>query len=77
MNTKELQLIADLLVKAHKDEIAREGDWWYGIDGHDFNIHSPDDDGMFHINVYPHDETTGTDYTQWIDLEPVFLGVIA
>ena len=44
MNTKELQLIADLLVKAHRDEIAREGDWWYGIDGHDFNIHSPDDD---------------------------------
>tara|TARA_R110000868_G_scaffold180883_1_gene421596 strand:- start:2191 stop:2424 length:234 start_codon:yes stop_codon:yes gene_type:complete len=77
MNTKELQLIADLLVKAHKDEIVREGDWWYGIDGHHFNIHSPDDDGMFHIYVYPHDETTGTDYTQWINLEPVFLGVIA
>jgi hypothetical protein len=77
MNTKELQLIADLLVKAHRDEIAHEGDWWYGIDGHDFNIHSPDDDGLFHVNVYPHDETTGTDYTQWINLEQVFLGVIA
>lgn len=74
MNTRDLQTVADLLVKAYRDEITRDGDWWYGIDGHDFNIHTPEDDGHYNINVYAHSEATGTDYSKWINLQPVYLG---
>jgi hypothetical protein len=32
--------VLDLLVQAYGHEIARDGDWWFGIDDYDFNITS-------------------------------------
>ena len=74
MTNDQLQQIADGLIKQYQHEIVRDGDWWHGIDGYDFNIHSPDENDWFHINVYTHNETAGTDYSTWIDLAPVCLG---
>ena len=72
MDTAQLQQIADSLVKTYGHEIARDGDWWHGIDGHDFNIHSPNEDEHFSVNVY-NVTPTGTDYSQWLTLKPVVI----
>ena len=74
MKTEELQRVVDQLIATYGHEITRDGDWWYGIDGYDFNIHTPEDDGHYNINVYTHSDTLGTDYSTWINLQPVFLG---
>jgi hypothetical protein len=72
LTKKQMQEMADVLIKAYKHEIIDEGDWWYGIDEHSFNIHSYNDDGWYNINVY---DTNGVDnYDTWVDLEPVYLG---
>jgi hypothetical protein len=72
LTKKQMQEMADVLIKAYKDEIVNEGDWWYGIDEHSFNIHSYNDDGWYNINVY---DTNGVDnYDTWVDLDPVYLG---
>ena len=69
MTKNQLQLIADLLIKAHRNEITRDKDWWHGIEGHDFNIHDGERaNGWYTINVYPHSEETGTDYSTWVTL---------
>lgn len=75
MNNEQLQQVANQLIEQYKHEIVRDGDWWHGIDGYDFNIHSPNEDDWFNINVYTHNETTGTDYSTWINLKPVQLGM--
>jgi hypothetical protein len=73
-NIKQLQQLADEYIKQYRHEIVRDGDWWHGTPEYSFNIHSPDDDGWFHINVYKHDADKGMDdYTDWIDLPKVFL----
>ncbi len=74
MKTEELQRVVDQLIASYGYEMVRDGDWWHGIDGYDFNIHSPNEDHWFNINVYTHNETTGTDYSTWINLQPVFIG---
>jgi hypothetical protein len=91
MDTAQLQQIADSLVKTYGHEIARDGDWWHGIDGHDFNIFQDnsveqaealkrDEDYEadpasipYIVTVYPHSEASGTDYSQWINLQPVYI----
>jgi hypothetical protein len=73
LTKKQMQEMADVLIKAYKHEIVDEGDWWYGTDEHSFNIHTPNDDGWYNINVY--DTIDGVDNTDtWVDLDPVYLG---
>jgi len=75
MTDLELQMTADDLIAKYKDEILKDCDWWYGTDTHSLNIHSPNEDGWFHINVYKVDPVTGMDnYDQVIDLQQVYLG---
>lgn len=81
MTDAQLQQIANDLIKQYKHEIVRDGDWWHGIDGYSFNIHSLEDDveaegyDWYQINVYKVDPVKGMDDYEWmIDLEPVFLG---
>ena len=70
----ELQIIADVLIAKYKHEIARDGDWWHGVDEYSFNIHSPDDDDWFNVNVYKVDPVTGMDNYEWmIDLPRLFI----
>ena len=72
LTKKQMQEMADVLIKAYKHEIVRDGDWWHGTSEHSFNIHSYNDDGWYNINVY---DTNGVDnYDTWVDLEPVYLG---
>jgi hypothetical protein len=72
---EELTQIANALIEQYKPEIIRDRDWWHGTDTHSFNIHSPDEDGWFQINVYKVDPVKGMDdYEWWIDLPRVFLG---
>ena len=74
LTKKQMQEMADVLIKAYKDEIVRDGDWWHGTSEHSFNIHSPNDDGWFNINVYNYDDTKGeNNYETWVDLSPVYL----
>ena len=74
MNDEQLQQIANDLIAQYKDEIVRDGDWWHGIEEHSFNIHCPDEDGWYQINVYKVDPVTGMDNYEWmIDLPRVFL----
>ena len=77
MTDAQLQMEADDLIAQHREEIIREGDWWWGTDTHSFNIHCLDDkcDGWYSVNVYKVDPVTGMDNYEWmIDLPRVFLG---
>ena len=75
MTNEQLQELAQKLIKQYKHEIVKDGDWWHGTTEHSFNIHSPNDDGWFRINVYKVDPVTGMDNYEWmVDLDPVFLG---
>ena len=74
MTDAQLQMMADDLVAKYKHEIARDGDWWYGVDEYSFNIHSPDNDDWFNVNVYKVDPVTGMDNYEWmIDLPRLFI----
>lgn len=76
LTTPQLQRIVDLLVQAYGHEIARDGDWWFGIDDYDFNIHDSDDEqntGYFNVNVYKHDGKGMSNYDEWFDLPPVYI----
>jgi hypothetical protein len=70
----QLQMEADDLIAKYKGEIIDQGDWWWGTDTHSFNIHSPDNDDWFNVNVYKVDPVTGMDNCEWwIDLPRVFI----
>ncbi len=76
MNDEQLQQVANQLIEQYRHEIVRDRDWWHGTDEHSFNIHSPDEDGWFSINVYKVDPVTGMDNYEWmIDLERIYLGM--
>jgi len=76
MNNEQLQQIANDLIAQYKHEIVRDGDWWHGTEEHSFNIHCPDEDGWYQINVYKVDPVTGMDNYEWmIDLERIYLGM--
>lgn len=75
---EQLQKVASMLIKAYRTEIIKDGDWWFGIDDYDFNIHDGGDfegTGYFNINVYEHNGKGMSDYSHWFDLDPVFIGV--
>lgn len=75
MTNEELQSFVNMLIKQYKHEILRDGDWWHGTDEYSFNIHSPNDDEWFNINVYKHDAEKGMDdYSESIDLPRIYLG---
>jgi hypothetical protein len=77
MTKDDMQRIANLLVKAYRREIVRDGDWWFGTDDYDFNIHDCADQertGYYIVNVYEYKGQGITDYTHWVDLEPVYIG---
>jgi len=76
LSNDQLQHIAGLIAKAYKHEIVKEGDWWYGIDEYDFNIHDfgREGSGHFSINVYEHNGLGMDKYNHWIDLQPIYLG---
>ena len=46
--------VCDLLFAIHKEDILRDGDWWYGTDNHDINFFRWDDqpDDYLHVVVY-------------------------
>ena len=74
MTNEQLTQFAQTLIKQYKHEIVRDGDWWHGTDEYSFNIHSPDNDDWFNVNVYKVDPVTGMDdCTHWIDLPRVFI----
>ena len=76
MTDEQLQQVANQLIEQYRHEIVRDGDWWHGTDDYSFNIHSPDEDGWFSINVYKVDPVTGMDNYEWmIDLERIYLGM--
>ena len=75
MTNEQLQQMALDLIKQYRHEIVRDGDWWHGTDEYSFNIHSPENDGLFNINVYKVDPVKGMDnYDYWLDFDPVFIG---
>lgn len=76
MTTSELVASSiEALIEKYKHEITRDGDWWWGNDSVDINIHCPNDDGVYHINIYPFDTVKGLpNYEVCITLPPVFLG---
>lgn len=75
MTDEQLQQMALDLIKQYRHEIVRDGDWWHGTDEYSFNIHSPENDGLFNINVYKVDPVKGMDnYDYWLDFDPVFIG---
>ena len=48
MTTSELVASSiEALIEKYKHEITRDGDWWWGNDSVDINIHCPNDDGVY------------------------------
>ena len=80
LTIEQLQKVASMLIKAYRAEIITDGDWWFGIDDYDFNIHDGGDfenTGYFNINVYEHNGKGMSDYSHWFDLPSVYIGVSA
>jgi hypothetical protein len=73
MTIEQLQHIADMLVRTYREEIIRDGDWWFGIDHHDFNIHNHgrEDSNLYSVNVYEQNSEGLNIYSKWIDLKPI------
>jgi hypothetical protein len=75
LTDEQLQQLAKQFIAEHIQEIIRDRDWWWGIEGYSFNVHSPEEDGWFNINVYKVDPVTGMDNYEWmIDLPRIYLG---
>jgi len=57
--TKEARLsrVCDLLFKLNREEILRDGDWWYGTDHYDFNFFEWGDEPQDHMAVVVYDMT--------------------
>ena len=72
--TKEdrLSRVCDLLFKLNREEILRDGDWWYGTDDYDFNFfdwgNRPD-----HMNVVVY-AMTERQYEQEVFKKRIFTG---
>ena len=76
MTLDNLQRIADLLIKVYKDEILRDGDWWWGCDDYDFNIHDTGDvpEGCFTVNVYECAMFGADRYSKYMTLKDAYIG---
>ena len=65
------------VMREHKDEILKDGDWWWGFNTHSVNVHCLDDDNykndnaVFSINVYAVGENGMDDYSVQYDLRPM------
>ena len=57
--TKEERLsrVCDLLFKINREEILRDGDWWYGTDHYDFNFFEWGDEPQDYMAVVVYDMT--------------------
>jgi hypothetical protein len=75
MTLDDLQRVANLLVKAYGHEIVRDGDWWWGMDDYDFNIHNTGDtpQDCFTVNVYECALYGADRYSKYITLEDVYI----
>jgi hypothetical protein len=51
LTIEQLQKVASMLIKAYRAEIIKDGDWWFGIDDYDFNIHDSGDEQGLHPEV--------------------------
>ena len=66
---ERLSRVCDLLFKINREEILRDGDWWYGADHYDFNFF--DWGGTpYHVNVTVYDMTGK--YFQYSEEQQVF-----
>jgi len=76
LTVEQLQKVASMLIKAYRTEIVTDEDWWFYLDDCCFNIHNNGREctGHYSINVYKTDNEGITDYTNWIDLQPTYLG---
>jgi len=69
--TKEdrLSRVCDLLFKLNREEILRDGDWWYGTDHYDINFFDWEDKPD-HMSVVVYDMTG--EYFQYSEEQTVF-----
>jgi len=74
--TKEdrLSRVCDLLFKLNKEEILRDGDWWYGTDGYDFNFFDWEDKPD-HMTVVVYDMTEAQ-YEQAVFKKHIYTGAL-
>jgi hypothetical protein len=79
LTVEQLQKVASMLIKAYRTEIVTDEDWWFYLDDCCFNIHNNGREctGHYSTNVYKTDSEGITDYSNWIDLQPTYLGVSA
>ena len=72
--TKEdrLSRVCDLLFKLNREEILRDGDWWYGTDGYDFNFFDWEDKPD-HMTVVVYDMTEAQ-YEQTVFSKHIYTG---
>jgi len=67
--TQRLSRVCDLLFKLNKEEILRDGDWWFGTDNYDFNFYDwGDRPNQISVVVY---DMTG-EYFQYSEEQTVF-----
>lgn len=60
--------VCDLLFTIHREEILRDGDWWFGTDDYDINIYGWGEDANMEAIVY---DMTG-EYFQYSPEQVVF-----
>ncbi len=70
---KELEYLILYLIKKHRDEIIRDGDWWYGIPEYSINVFDYSDKNVFDINVYKVGENGMDDYSECFSLPSLTL----
>jgi hypothetical protein len=59
LTNDQLRHIAGLVFNAYKQEIIKQGDWWFNLDEHTLNFFEQDNDGLMTVSVYdaPNNQT--------------------
>ena len=54
-----IQRAVELVWNAYKQEITKEGDWWFNLDEHTLNFFDQENDGLMTVSVYdaPNNQT--------------------
>jgi hypothetical protein len=52
INYGDIRAIINLLWKAHKEDIVRDLDWWFGLEDYDFNFFDQEKDRLMSVAVY-------------------------